>query len=60
MLTFLCWNLTSIRMVTFHSYADDTQLHISMSPEDTGPIDTVLDCILDIKLWMAGDFQQPN
>ncbi len=31
------------------SYADDMQLYIAMSPDDSEPIDTRFNCILDIK-----------
>ena len=46
--------------ISFHNYADDTQLYIAVSPDDTGPIDTLLNCILDIKSWMAVNFLQLN
>uniref|UniRef100_A0A3B3I2H5 Reverse transcriptase domain-containing protein n=1 Tax=Oryzias latipes TaxID=8090 RepID=A0A3B3I2H5_ORYLA len=46
--------------VDFHSYADDTQLYIAMSPDDLEPVNTLLNCILDIKLWMAENFLQLN
>ncbi|XP_076601118.1 uncharacterized protein LOC143329205 [Chaetodon auriga] len=46
--------------ISFHSYADDTQLYIAMSPDDTGPIDALFNCILDIKSWMAVNFLQLN
>ncbi len=46
--------------ISFHSYADDTQLYIAVSPDDTGPIDTLFNCILDIKSWMAVNFLQLN
>ncbi|XP_054864080.1 uncharacterized protein LOC129348233 [Amphiprion ocellaris] len=46
--------------ISFHSYADDTQLYIAVSPDDTGPIDSLLNCILDIKSWMAVNFLQLN
>ena len=46
--------------VTFHSYADDTQLYISMSPDDTRPMDALFNCILDIKSWKAENFLQLN
>ena len=46
--------------ISFHSYADETQLYIAVSPDDTGPIDTLLNCILDIKSWMAVNFLQLN
>ena len=48
------------RGIDFHSYADDTQLYISMSPDDTSPIDKLFKCILDIKSWMAESFLQLN
>ncbi len=46
--------------INFHSYADDTQLYIAVSPDDTGPIDALFKCILDIKSWMAENFLQLN
>ena len=44
----------------FHSYADDTQLYIAVSPDDTCFIDALLNCIFDIKIWMADTFFQLN
>ena len=46
--------------ISFHSYGDDTQLYIAMSPDDPGPIDTLFNCILDIKSWMTENFLQLN
>ena len=46
--------------VNFHSYADDTQLYISMFPDDTRPMDALFNCILDVKSWMAENFLQLN
>ena len=46
--------------INFHCYADDTQLYIAVSPDDIGPIDALLNCILDIKSWMASSFLQLN
>ena len=37
-----------------------TQLYIAVSPDDIGPIDALLNCILDIKSWMASSFLQLN
>lgn len=34
--------------INFHIYADDTRHYISMSPDDSGPRDALLNCILDI------------
>uniref|UniRef100_A0A8C7Y916 Reverse transcriptase domain-containing protein n=1 Tax=Oryzias sinensis TaxID=183150 RepID=A0A8C7Y916_9TELE len=44
--------------INFHSYADDTQLYVAVSPDDTGPLDSLLNCILDIKMWMGENFLQ--
>jgi len=46
--------------INVHRYADDTQLYIAMYPDDSGPIDALFNCILDIKLWMAENFLQLN
>ena len=46
--------------INFHSYADDTQLYIVVSPDDPGQIDTLFKCILDIESWMASNFLQLN
>lgn len=46
--------------VSFHSYADDTQLYIGLSPDDPGTINTLLDYILDITVWMSKNFLQLN
>jgi len=46
--------------VGFHSYADDTQLYIAVSPDDLEPVNVLLNCILDIKSWMAENFLQLN
>lgn len=34
--------------VHFHSYADNTQPYIAVSPDDTGPINALFNCILDL------------
>ena len=46
--------------IDFHSYADDTQLYIAVSPDDLEPVDVLLKCILDIKSLMAVNFLQLN
>uniref|UniRef100_A0A8C6LDI1 Reverse transcriptase domain-containing protein n=1 Tax=Nothobranchius furzeri TaxID=105023 RepID=A0A8C6LDI1_NOTFU len=42
--------------VQFHSYADDTQLYISVSPDDARPLDALFNCISDIESWMSENF----
>uniref|UniRef100_A0A3P9IWS2 Reverse transcriptase domain-containing protein n=1 Tax=Oryzias latipes TaxID=8090 RepID=A0A3P9IWS2_ORYLA len=46
--------------INFHSYADDTQLYVAVSPDDMGPIDDLLSCVLDIETWMGETFLKLN
>ena len=39
--------------ISFYSYADDTQLYISLSPNDISPIDKLVQCIDHINLWTS-------
>ncbi len=42
--------------VSFHCYADDTQLYISLRPGETHQIEKLMECIVDIKNWMKNNF----
>ncbi len=42
--------------VSFHCYADDTQLYISSRPGETHQIEKLMKCIVDIKNWMMNNF----
>lgn len=42
--------------INVHSYADDTQPYVAVSPFDTGPKCVFLNCILDIKTWITEHF----
>ncbi len=42
--------------VSFHYYADDTQLYISSRPGETHQIEKLMECIVDIKNWMTSNF----
>ncbi|KAF7656762.1 hypothetical protein LDENG_00036470, partial [Lucifuga dentata] len=46
--------------ISFHSYADDTQLYVALSPDDNEPIDSLFNCILDNNSWMSHNFLQLN
>lgn len=39
--------------ISFHSYAKDTQLCVAMSSDDTGPTDSLLNCVVDVKVWTS-------
>lgn len=46
--------------ISFHCYADDTQLYISLKPNDRSKLDSLMSCLEDIKCWMAQNFLQLN
>ncbi len=46
--------------ISFHQYADDTQLYFSLAPDAHNSVSTLLDCIESIKLWMSQNFLQLN
>ncbi len=46
--------------VSFHCYADDTQLYISSRPSETHQIEKLMECIVDIKYWMTNNFSLLN
>ena len=45
------------RNIGFHCHTDNTQLYISVSPEDFSSMVKLLDCISDLNTWM--DTQLP-
>ncbi len=42
--------------LSFHCYADDTQLYISSRPDETYQFAKLTECIVDIKNWMTSNF----
>ncbi len=53
----LLGNIIRKHRVSFHCYADDTQLYISSRPGETHQIEKkLMECIVDIKNWMTSNF----
>ncbi|XP_076578637.1 LOW QUALITY PROTEIN: uncharacterized protein LOC143315073 [Chaetodon auriga] len=46
--------------VSYHTYADDTQLYISVSSHDYSPLLSLSECIHQINEWMCQNFRQLN
>ncbi|KAF7656075.1 hypothetical protein LDENG_00046710 [Lucifuga dentata] len=39
--------------ISFHFYADDTQIYLALRPGDFNSLAHILDCLKDINCWMA-------
>ena len=52
--------LISKHGVNFHFYADDTQLYLSVAPDDPNALDPLLACLSSIKCWMNENFLKLN
>lgn len=46
--------------ISFHCYADDTQLYIKTNPTPSVALSTLSTCLEEIKTWMAANFLQLN
>ena len=46
--------------VNYHCYADDTQIYISVSRNDYGSIDALVNCLNDLNVWMSRNFLRLN
>ena len=44
------------RSINFHCYADDTQLYLSMKPDESNQLTRLQACLKDIKTWMTCNF----
>lgn len=46
--------------MSFHSYADDFQLHLSFNPNSSSAMGNLLACVDEVKSWMAANFLSVN
>ncbi len=46
--------------IAHHSYTDDTQIYLALSPNDYSPIDSLCQCNDEINSWMCQNFLQLN
>ncbi len=46
--------------IAYQSYADDTQIYLTLSPNDYSPIDSLCQCIDEINSWICQNFLQLN
>ncbi len=51
---------TRKNQIAYHSYADNTQIYLALSPNDYSPIDSLCQCIDEINSWMCQNFLQLN
>ncbi len=46
--------------IAYHSYSDDTQIYLALSPNDYSPADSLCQCIDEINIGMCQNFLQLN
>uniref|UniRef100_A0A8C2JFA8 Reverse transcriptase domain-containing protein n=1 Tax=Cyprinus carpio TaxID=7962 RepID=A0A8C2JFA8_CYPCA len=46
--------------ISFHCYADDTQLYISTRPGETSKLSKLTECVKNVKDWMTNNFLLVN
>jgi len=47
-------------LIPYHSYADDSQIYLVLSPNDYNPTDSLCQCIEEENSWMCQNFLQLN
>ncbi|MDF4259844.1 reverse transcriptase domain-containing protein, partial [Vibrio parahaemolyticus] len=46
--------------VSYHNYAYDTQIYVSLTAGEYGPVDSLCHCIQQVSVWMQNNFLQLN
>ncbi len=46
--------------ISFHCYADDTQLYIPTRPDETSKLSKLTECVKNVKDWMTNNFLKLN
>ncbi len=49
-------NIVRKYRISFHYYADDTQLNISTRPDETSKLSKLTACVKNLKDWMTNNF----
>ncbi len=49
-------NIIRKHSVSFHCYGHDAQIYISSWPGETHQIEKLMECIVDVKMWMTSNF----
>ena len=53
-------NIIRNHSINFHCYADDTQLYLSIKPDEINKLSKLQTCLKDIKSWMSCNFLMLN
>uniref|UniRef100_A0A8P4JV61 Reverse transcriptase domain-containing protein n=1 Tax=Dicentrarchus labrax TaxID=13489 RepID=A0A8P4JV61_DICLA len=53
-------NIIRNHSINFHCYADDTQLYLSIKPDEINQLSKLQTCLKDIKSWMSCNFLMLN
>ena len=53
-------NIIRNHFINFHCYADDTQLDLSIKPDEINQLSKLQTCLKDIKSWMCCNFLMLN
>lgn len=44
----------------YHCYADDTQLFLSVATDDSGALNSIMNCLSSVEQWMSKTFLKLN